>query len=60
MNGAGKGDSYRPVNAETYGNNYDSIFRKPKQDVCNVCGEWIELCVDCGELSTWGELDDEG
>ena len=59
MNGAGKGDSYRPVNAETYGNNYDNIFRKAKKDVCGSCGKWIELCNDC-EAPTWGDLDDEG
>lgn len=27
---AGKGDSPRPVNAKTYGQNYDNIFRKTK------------------------------
>jgi hypothetical protein len=56
---AGKGDTYRPVNAETYGNNYDNIFCKPKQDLCNFCGKWIGLCVDCDEL-TWEDLNDEG
>jgi len=27
---AGKGDSPRPVNAKTYGENYENIFRKTK------------------------------
>jgi hypothetical protein len=27
---AGKGDSPRPVDAKTYGQNYDNIFRKTK------------------------------
>jgi hypothetical protein len=27
---AGKGDTPRPVNAEVYGKNYNSIFRKTK------------------------------
>ena len=27
---AGKGDSPRPVDAKTYGKNYDNIFRKTK------------------------------
>ena len=56
---AGKGDTYRPVNAEKYGNNYDNIFRKSKRDVCGSCGKWIELCNDF-EAPTWEELDDEG
>ena len=30
MNQAGKGDTPRPVDAKTYGENYDSIFRKDK------------------------------
>jgi len=55
MSGAGKGDTYRPVNAEAYGNNYDSIFRKTVKDVCNVCDD-----CDCDKTSTWEELDDEG
>ena len=55
MNGAGKGDSYRPVNAETYGNNYDSIFRKTVKDVCKLCDD-----CDCDEATTWEELSDEG
>ena len=50
---AGKGDTFRPVNAETYGNNYDSIFRKTVKDVCTLDN-------DCDEASTWEELDDEG
>ena len=29
---AGKGDSPRPVDMDAYGKNYESIFRKPKQD----------------------------
>jgi hypothetical protein len=28
--GAGKGDTPRPVDAKTYGENYDDIFRKPQ------------------------------
>jgi hypothetical protein len=28
--GAGKGSSPRPVNMETYGKNYDAIFKKKK------------------------------
>jgi hypothetical protein len=57
MSGAGKGDTYRPVNAETYGNNYDSIFRKTVKDVCKLCDDcdW-----DCDEATTWEELNDEG
>ena len=61
MNGAGKGDSYRQVNAETYGNNYDSIFRKPKQDFNTANSKWVaiwEAITD--DPSTWEELDDEG
>jgi hypothetical protein len=27
---AGKGDSYRKVDQDAYGTNYDNIFRKPK------------------------------
>ena len=27
---AGKGDTPRPVDAKTYGENYDDIFRKPQ------------------------------
>jgi hypothetical protein len=27
-NDAGKGDTYRPVNHQVYGENYDRIFRK--------------------------------
>ena len=34
-NGAGKGDSYRPVDHEKYGKNYDAIFSKPKQKRSN-------------------------
>ena len=30
MHEAGKGDKQRPTNHETYSNNYDLIFRKPK------------------------------
>ena len=30
MNQAGKGDTPRPVDAKTYGENYDDIFRKPQ------------------------------
>jgi hypothetical protein len=29
---AGKGDTPRPVDAKAYGENYDSIFRKDKQE----------------------------
>jgi hypothetical protein len=29
---AGKGDTPRPVDAKTYGENYDSIFRKDKPE----------------------------
>ena len=57
MSDAGKGDSYRPVNAETYGNNYDNIFRKTVKDVCQLCDD---CDCDCDETSTWEELDDEG
>ena len=44
---AGKGDTYRPVNWQAYGENYDTIFRKrdheqaPEQTpevVCPICG----------------------
>jgi len=38
---AGKGDSPRPVDMDTYSKNYESIFRKPKQD------SKIEFC-ECG------------
>jgi hypothetical protein len=32
QHGAGKGDTYRRVNLEQYGKNYDAIFRKkPKR-----------------------------
>jgi len=30
LHGAGKGSSPRPVNIETYGKNYEAIFRKKK------------------------------
>jgi hypothetical protein len=30
MSSAGKGDTPRPVDAKTYGQNYDNIFRKTK------------------------------
>ena len=52
---AGKGDTYRPVNAETYGSNYDNIFRKAVKDVCELCND-----CDCEETTTWEELSDEG
>jgi hypothetical protein len=52
---AGKGDTFRPVNAETYGNNYDNIFRKTVKDVCQLCDD-----CDCDEAITWEELSDEG
>ena len=52
---AGKGDTFRPVNAETYGNNYDSIFRKTVKNVCELCDD-----CDCDEATTWEELSDEG
>lgn len=29
---AGKGDTPRPVDAKVYGENYDSIFRKPQPE----------------------------
>lgn len=29
---AGKGDTPRPVDAKAYGENYDSIFRKPQPE----------------------------
>jgi len=38
---AGKGDSPRPVDMDTYSKNYESIFRKPKQD------SNIDFC-ECG------------
>lgn len=34
--GAGKGDSYRPVDQEKYSINFDAIYHPP---VCLVCGE---------------------
>lgn len=30
---SGKGDTPRPVNPEVYGQNYDDIFRKDKQQI---------------------------
>lgn len=54
---AGKGDSPRPVDIDTYGKNYESIFRKPKQDLdIGFCECGIEMvnhfflgviCEDC-------------
>ena len=37
---AGKGDSPRPVDIDTYGKNYESIFRKPKQDSNKKTESW--------------------
>ena len=54
---AGKGDSPRPVDMDTYGKNYESIFRKPKQDsnigFCECGVEMVNhfflgvICEDC-------------
>ena len=61
MSTGGKGDTYRPVNAETYGNNYDSIFRKPKQDFNTANSKWVAIWEEItDDPSTWEELDDEG
>lgn len=30
---SGKGDTYRPVDQEKYGSNYDRIFQKPKSPI---------------------------
>jgi hypothetical protein len=60
-NQAGKGDSPRPVNGETYRDHYDEIFRKDADDiVCPHCGSdkdpffsrivpMGDYCPDCGE-----------
>ena len=32
---AGKGDTPRPVDSKTYGENYDDIFRKPQPQQTN-------------------------
>ena len=42
---AGKGDARRPYDAEQYGINYDSIFRKIVKDVCTR----VEEC-NCIEM----------
>jgi len=34
---AGKGDTPRPVNGDDYRNNYEDIFRKPKQQLEVEC-----------------------
>lgn len=41
---AGKGDNPRKVNLETYGKNYDSIFRKSKDKMyikCDICHRFL-------------------
>lgn len=44
-NPAGKGDGKRPVNGETYRNNYDLIFSKEKyDDDCPECGRYRCKC----------------
>ena len=52
---AGKGDSPRPVDAKTYGENYDSIFRKKvsKDQPCPKCGGIIEW--DAGDMGSYWE-----
>jgi hypothetical protein len=37
QHGAGKGDTYRKVNLEEYGRNYDAIFRKKKKKKKRNC-----------------------
>ena len=36
---AGKGDDPRPVDGETYRNNYDRIFRTAIHEVCKLCDD---------------------
>lgn len=58
---AGKGDSYRKVDQDTYGANFDTIFRKNKEvkqhkiisdGISGHNGEHWFKCIDCGK-SDW-------
>jgi hypothetical protein len=52
--GAGKGDTYRPVNRAVYNENFDFIFRKkdPPPAICESCGWEIDpdVCHCGGEI----------
>jgi hypothetical protein len=48
---AGKGDSPRPVDIDTYGKNYESIFRKPKQDSNKKFKSWNLLIAQFHEAA---------
>jgi hypothetical protein len=58
---AGKGDARRPYDAEQYGKNYDSIFRRAVQDVCTRvndcnCTEEIDPDHDSHDEEVYREI----
>ena len=50
---AGKGDTPRKVNGETYRQNHDAIFGKTLREVCLLCGD-----CDCMEDSDFDSHDE--
>lgn len=63
--GAGKGDTYRPVNRKTYCANFDEIDWAPEGTITNCeCGaekvkvgpEWLCLSPECSHLNSYHGL----